>query len=138
MCTGERRRTVPSLKFKRLRVAIVDDEPAVRRALERLMRVAGYEVRSFASGGDFLAGTQADPPDCVVLDVHMPGMGGFDVQETLRDRGSAVPVVVITGYDCAEARDEAMACGAYACLCKPVDGPALIDTIQRATSAAAR
>jgi FixJ family two-component response regulator len=126
-----------NVKFKRLRVAIVDDEPSVRKALERLMRIAGFEVTVFATGAEFLARLAVDAPDCVVLDVHMPGLSGFDVQGALRDRERPVPVVMITGYDSAEAFEEAMARGAFACLRKPVDGPALIDAVSRSASGAA-
>ena len=123
------------MKFKRLRIAVVDDEAQVRKALERLMRGAGFEVSTYTCGAEFLASLAAKEPDCLVLDVHMPGLSGFEVQDSLRSRGSTFPVVVITGHDSAGAAGHAMAAGASAYLRKPVDGPELIQAITRAAAA---
>ena len=123
------------MKFKRLRVAVVDDEVHVRKALERLMRGAGFDVDTYAGGTEFLAALMAGAPDCVVLDVHMPKLSGFDVQAEMRKRGARVPVVVITGHDSTEAAAAAVAAGASAYLRKPVDGPELLEAITRAAGA---
>ena len=88
-------------------VAIVDDEEPIRKALTRLLRSAGLDVESFPSGGDFLASLPNHRPDCVVLDLHMPVVSGFDVQTRLADSG--VPVVIITGHDSDETRARALA-----------------------------
>ena len=79
-------------------VAIVDDEEPVRKALKRLLVASGFEVESYASGKEFLA-TNHQPPDCVVLDLHMPGMSGLQVLEELRASHRQLPTVVITAYD---------------------------------------
>jgi FixJ family two-component response regulator len=124
------------LKLKRLRIAVVDDEAHVRKALERLMRGAGFEVDTYADGIDFLGTIANTPPDCVVLDVHMPGMNGFEVQDAICASGARIAVVVITGHDSPEASGRALANGAFAYMQKPVDGPDLIATITRAAAAA--
>jgi FixJ family two-component response regulator len=113
-------------------IAIVDDEESVRRALQRLMRAAGFRAGCFASGDAFLASLHAERPDCLILDVHMPGMNGFDVQRALAQLGWPLPVVVITGHDTPDSRDRALAGGAAAYLCKPVDGPLLLGAVSRA------
>ena len=113
-------------------VAIVDDEESVRRALKRLMVSAGISVESFASGGEFLESLAERRPDCVVLDLHMPGVSGFDVQERLAQSRDPPPVVVITGHDSAESQRRAMDGGATACLHKPVIDRVLLEAITNA------
>jgi len=113
-------------------VAVVDDEPPVRRALQRLLRAAGFDVRLFASGADFMA--HLDGIDCVILDLHLAGMSGFDVQEALAARNSQLPVVVLTGNDTPANRSRSLANGARAYLCKPVDDKVLLDALRPLTS----
>ncbi|MBU8974568.1 response regulator [Lysobacter sp. MMG2] len=107
----------------------MDDEEDVRRALHRLLRSAGFEVLVYASGNEFLRHAQDSAPDCVVLDLHMPGLSGFDVQDALQQRKLSVPVVVLTGNDTTEGRQRALNGGAEAYLCKPVDDESLIGAI---------
>ena len=118
----------------RRRIAVVDDEQSVRKALQRLLRSAGMDVQSYASGADFLEALASNPPDCVVLDLHMPGVNGFEVQERLAETGAPLPVVVITGHDSPEARTRVMASGARGYLTKPVDDRLLLDAISAAVS----
>lgn len=114
-------------------IAVVDDEPAVRKAIARLLRAAGFEVETFGSGDDFLAGLATRVPDCVVLDLHMPGLNGFDVQARLAAEPSRpIAVVIITAHDSTETQERAVAAGAAAYLRKPVDAPALLDAIRGA------
>lgn len=113
------------------RIAVVDDEPSVRRAFQRLLRLAGFDVDTFACGEAFLASLSARVPDCVILDLHMPGMSGLEVQSRLADEHRAVPVVVITGYDVPAARANALAMGAVAFLTKPVSEELLLAAIRR-------
>ncbi len=110
-------------------IAVVDDEECVAKALNRLLRSAGMKVETFTSGAEFLKSLQNHTPDCVVLDLHMPQMDGFEVQSGLARTGRQTPVVVITGADTQEAREWADAGGATAYLLKPVDGQALLDAI---------
>ena len=110
-------------------LAVVDDDADVRVALTRLVASAGFAVETFASGAEFLRSVQDHEPDCVVLDLHMPEMSGFDVQGALAVDHGAVPVVVVTGHDTAEARARATQMGAKAYLCKPVNDEALLAAI---------
>jgi FixJ family two-component response regulator len=113
-------------------VAVVDDDSEVRVALMRLLSSAGFETETFASGHEFMQSIGAQAPGCVVLDLHMPGLSGFDVQQTLGEQHPEVPVVIITGHDTAEARRRALSLGAKAYLSKPVDGDALLLAINEA------
>lgn len=115
-------------------LAVVDDDADVRVALTRLAMSAGLDVEAFASGAEFLRSMQDHEPDCLVLDLHMPEMNGFDVQAALATSSSTIPVVVITGRDTEDARARAMQLGASAYLPKPVDHEALLAAIDVAVS----
>jgi FixJ family two-component response regulator len=108
-------------------VAIVDDEPRVRRALQRLLGTAGFDARPFASGDEFME--HLEGIDCVILDLHLPGMSGFDVQIALAARGVAIPVVVLTGNDTPAHRTRSLDNGARAYLTKPVDDEELLQAL---------
>ncbi len=110
------------------RVAVVDDDPGVLRALYRLLRSANFEVAAYSSGIEFLMADSGDI-DCVVLDLHMPQMSGFDVQARLHQRADSVAVVVLTGDDTPEARSRSLALGARGYLSKPIDEGMLLAAI---------
>lgn len=116
-------------------IAVVDDEESVLKALGRLIRSAGFNVETFSSGADFLRSLQQRQPQCVVLDLHMPLVNGFLVQDELRRTLAFVPVVIITGDDAADSRTHALSSGAKAYLRKPVDEVVLLDAIQSAIHA---
>jgi FixJ family two-component response regulator len=111
-------------------VAIVDDEEPIRKALTRLLRSTGVDVEAFPSGTEFLESIPNHRPDCVVLDLHMPVMNGFEVQDRLVEFG--VPIVIITGHDSDETRAKALAGHPAAYLRKPVNDQVLLDAIQLA------
>jgi FixJ family two-component response regulator len=113
-------------------VAIIDDEESICRALGRLIRSASLEVEAFPSGDEFLRTVAERPPDCIVLDLHMPKVDGFRVQEGLLRAGLRIPVIVITGRDTRESRMRAFENGAFAYFRKPVDGDALLESIDAA------
>jgi len=113
-------------------VAVVDDEEPVRTSLTRLLRSAGYEASAFASGPDFLDSLNETRPDCVVLDLLMPAMGGHEVQARLTLEGRHVPVVLITADEVPGARERALREGAASFLRKPVDDSDLIAAIEAA------
>ncbi len=113
-------------------IAVVEDDARVRMALERLLACVGYAVRGYTSGTDFLAQPLQREPDCLVLDLHMPGLSGLDVQARLAASGRTVPVVVITAQDTQAERKRALAAGATAYLCKPVDRDELTGAIEHA------
>jgi FixJ family two-component response regulator len=116
-------------------IAVVDDDPYVLRALERLFRSAGFRVETFASGAAFLRSADEHEPSCVVLDLHMPVLDGFEVQDDLVRSHPRVPVVVMTGHDTPESRSRALGGGARSYLCKPVDDQVLLTSVREAMGA---
>ena len=116
-------------------VAVVDDEEHVRKALERLLRSAGFTVETYPSGAAFLDSLCEYLPDCVVLDLHMPVMSGLQVLRALQAARRMLPIVVITAHDAPEAREQCLAAGASAYLRKPLDEHVLLGTISAAVSA---
>lgn len=123
---------------RRLLIAIVDDEADVLQALERLLRSAGHQPRTYPCADEFLRSLESHRPDCVLLDLHMPGLSGFDVQARLAHWRPPIPVVVLTGSHSEAAGDRAMQGGAFAILHKPADGDALISTLERAAAPGGR
>ncbi|MEI6783629.1 MAG: response regulator [Verrucomicrobiota bacterium] len=115
-------------------VAILDDEPEMRKALRRLLTCRGFRVEEYERGEDLLAALNAQPLDCLLLDLHMPGIAGFDVLETFRSRQIPVPVIVITAHDEPGTADRVRVLGASAYLKKPVDRDALLSAIAAATA----
>ena len=113
-------------------LAVVDDDADVRAALTRLVSSAGFAVETFSSGAEFLRSIEDHEPDCLLLDLHMPEMSGFELQSALAVAHAALPVVVITGNDTPDARDRALHLGANAYLCKPVDAEVLLAAIDGA------
>ena len=113
-------------------VAVVDDEDSVRCALARLLRVADFQVETFSSGAEFLESLARRSPDCVVLDLRMPRLSGFEVQRAIRESGARTPVVLVTADDSTESRERAFEEGAGAWLRKPVDDALLLEAIHAA------
>src|SRR6266568_2696387 len=113
-------------------VAIVDDDLDVRRALRRLIGSAGFAVETFASGAEFLKSLDDHEPACVVLDLHMPELSGFEVQTQVTQTHAEVPVVIVTGHDTPASRARSLGGGAVAYLCKPVDDETLLAAINAA------
>lgn len=116
-------------------IAVVDDEESVRRALGRLLRSAGHDVESYASGTEFLRSLPSGRPDCVVMDVHMPGLTGFDVLARLQADDIRLPAVVITGFDDPDAAPRAARLGVTSFLRKPVGAAQLLEAVTLAVSA---
>jgi FixJ family two-component response regulator len=119
-------------------VFVVDDDPSVRRSLERLVRVAGYPVRTFVSARQFLERSDLDAPGCLVLDVRMPGQSGLDLQKVLEAAGHDIPVIFITGDADVPMAEQVQQAGAVALLRKPFDAQALLDAVHRAISGRTR
>ncbi len=110
-------------------IAVVDDEASVCTALGRLLRLADYEVAAFGSGEEFLASLAARRPACVILDVHMPGLSGFDVQSRLRTAHIEIPIVFITASDDLTLAQTALAAGGVRLLRKPFSSDDLLEAI---------
>jgi len=113
-------------------VILVDDDPAVRRALVRLLRAAGHHVEAHASAEDYLARAPVAPPACLVLDMRMPGQGGLDLQRAIMGTPRSLPTIFITGHGTADDRRQALALGAIDVLNKPLDESVLLAAIARA------
>jgi FixJ family two-component response regulator len=113
-------------------VAIVEDDSGMREALTRMLKNAGFETRGYCSGEAFLEEASASSPGCLVLDVHLPGVSGLELQRRLVESGRARPVVFITAHDTAAARKEADELDAVAFLTKPFEGPLLLGAVQQA------
>lgn len=122
---GERHATTPATIF------VVDDEPAVRKSLTRLVTSAGYAMEAFASAADFLARKPFGGPCCVVVDVIMLGLTGLDLQQALARSGRRMPIILMSGHDI-EMRETAMKRGAVDFLSKPFDVESLLEAIERA------
>ncbi len=110
-------------------IAVVDDQDGIRVALQRLLRAAGFGVRTYASGIEFLRHGTESGADCLVLDLHLQGHSGFDVLTSLAKVRSHLPVVVLTGDDTAANRRQALQNGASGFLAKPVNDEVLIGAI---------
>jgi FixJ family two-component response regulator len=112
-------------------VHIIDDDSAVRESLEALLGVSGFEVETYGSAEDYLA--RGDGMDgCIVLDIHMPGMGGLDLLQLLAGRERRVPVLVLTASREARVEERALQLGASAFLTKPVREATLVEALRSA------
>jgi len=115
-------------------IAVLDDEPEMCKALRRLLRTCGYRVEVYGRGADLLASLTAGLPACVVLDLHLPEMNGFEVLAAFTAQQPAIPIVVITGHEEPGIEEQVLAQGAAAYLKKPVDEAGLISAIEDALS----
>src|SRR6476620_6150787 len=116
-------------------IAIVDDEEPVRIAMSRLCRAYGLTPQTFSSGLQLFASILDGPrPDCLILDMQMPGCTGLDIQTWLRERHIDIPVVIITGREDGQIRARSLVLGAFAFLYKPVDGGVLMAAVQDAVN----
>jgi FixJ family two-component response regulator len=114
-------------------IAIVDDDPGVRGSLHSLLRSVGMQGVGFATAEALLDYAQPVDLDCVVTDLHMPGMSGLDLQKELTCRHWPQPLIVMTAYPTEAARQQALSAGAKGFLTKPVDPDALLEAIKHAT-----
>jgi FixJ family two-component response regulator len=114
------------------RVFLVDDQPAVLKALSRLLTSVGFEVASFGSAQEFLDSGNAAAAGCLVLDLAMPGMDGMALQQALTAAASALPVIFLTGNGDIDSSVQAMKLGAADFLTKPVDGDKLLRAVRAA------
>jgi FixJ family two-component response regulator len=114
-------------------IFIVDDDPDVRRAMKRLLRMANFRVETFATAEEFLSSGHSRDPGTLVLDIRLPGMNGADLQKALADSGSTLPIVFMTAYEDEGLRQEVMDRGAVAFLQKPVNERTLLEAIHKAS-----
>jgi FixJ family two-component response regulator len=116
----------------KISVVVVDDDHSFACALERRLRVSGFEIRTYPSAESFLAPTEFLPPDCLVLDIQLGGMSGLDLQRRLGELGIRIPIIFVTAYDSPAPRKEAELVGCSAFFLKPVPTRLLIDAIRSA------
>jgi FixJ family two-component response regulator len=121
----------------RVTVGIVEDDPSVLRSLERLLRVAGYRVLPFSSAEECLARLGETQPDCLLLDLNLPGLDGLALQKTLAERHPAIGVVFLTGHGDVPSSVAALKRGAADFLEKPVDDQRLLAALGEAVGRAA-
>jgi FixJ family two-component response regulator len=116
-----------------VKVVIVEDDDSSRLAYERMLAAAGFRVEAFATAEKLLESGVASRAACLVLDIQLPGISGFELhREFVRSGRKQPPVIFITGHDYPEARTQAEALGASAFLPKPFTGRALVETVIRA------
>lgn len=113
-------------------VCLVDDEPAMLRALARLLETSGFRVQTFSSAQAFLDFTDSELPCCALLDISLPEMNGLQIQAELFEREIDCPIVFLSGAADIGMSVEAMKAGAIDFLTKPVDAAALIDAVNAA------
>jgi FixJ family two-component response regulator len=111
-------------------IAIIDDDVGIRNALRALMRSANYRAETFPSAEEFVASGVASLSDCVITDVAMQGMGGFELAGLLKSRGWTVPVILISALTDADLELKAIINGARCLLRKPVESNALISLVE--------
>jgi FixJ family two-component response regulator len=117
-------------------VHVVDDDDAVRDSTRALLESHGFEVRDYASAREFLLGTPLRAKGCVLLDLHMPGMSGLELLDTLCARGSRLPVIAITGRSDSSLKERVVRAGALMLLDKPVADDMLLSSLTSALSLA--
>jgi len=110
-------------------LALVDDDASAREALADMLRACGIACRTFESAVEFLTALPASPPDCLIVDLEMPGLNGLELQRELSRRGFHIRTVVITGRDSESYREQCRELGAAAYLVKPVGREALMAAI---------
>jgi RNA polymerase sigma factor (sigma-70 family) len=118
------------------RIFVVDDEPAVLSALERMLRTCGLSVSTFSSPSAFLESAPTEGTGCVLMDLSMPEMSGLEVQDAMHRRGITLPVVFLSGYGDVPSTARAMREGAIDFLVKPIGEEELLSAIHRALDAA--
>jgi FixJ family two-component response regulator len=114
------------------RIVVVENDPSMSQAIERLLRAGGFGAVLFTSAEDALEAGAATASDCLILDVNLPGMSGFDLYRRLASEGEERPAIFITAHDEPAVREEAESLGARRYLPKPFAGRALLDAVNRA------
>lgn len=117
---------------KAARISIIDDDDFVREAVERLIRSLGFDAETFASAEDYMNRGSLAETQCLVTDVHMPGMSGIELQHWLIATGRRIPVIFMSGFSEEGVRADAMQNGAVGFLQKPIKVEILIEYLKQA------
>lgn len=120
---------VPTLNEGPIKVAILDDDPSVRTAISRLVSASGMTGACFANCMELFNGILRFAPDCIILDLYMPGLDGLEVMNYLRKNGEKAPIVLVTAQDDPALREICLKAGANAFLRKPLPAGELLDVI---------
>src|SRR5262245_10933634 len=107
-------------------VVVIEDDPASQKTLARVLRAGGYESAIYASAEEFLSSPPRTAPVGMLLDVHLGGMSGLDLQLRLKNDGSTVPVIIVTAFDDARGREQAERAGCVAYLRKPCEAETIL------------
>ncbi|SIQ58964.1 Response regulator receiver domain-containing protein [Rhizobium sp. RU35A] len=113
-------------------IAVIDDDQAIREAMDDLIMSFGYQCRLFASAEAFLTSGRETPVDCILVDVKMPGLSGIELQNELNRRGPHPPMIFVTSYEDERTRQAALSGGALAFLRKPVTIDRLMTSLETA------
>ena len=113
-------------------VYLLDDEPSMLKALSRILRARGYEVMAFEKPGDFFNHERTMRPACLILDLAMPGLDGFEVQQQLAENQDRIPIIFLTGHGDIPSSVKAIKAGADDFLAKPVKGDDLVSAVESA------
>jgi two-component system response regulator FixJ len=111
-------------------VHLVDDDDAIRRSVGFMLKTSGFHVRTYESGVELLKSAPELEPGCILLDIRMPGMDGLEVQTALRDKGIALPVIIMTGHGDVTLAVQAMKAGAVDFIEKPFEKAVLLSAIE--------
>jgi len=117
---------------KRSLLSVVDDDEMLRESLPELLREFGFAARAFSSGQEFLSSNYVDETRCLILDVAMPEMSGLDLQQELKRRGQAIPIIFISGQKDEDIRKQAFRQGAVRFLYKPFSDSDLLEAVNAA------
>ena len=117
---------------KRLLLSVIDDDGRLREALPELLREFGFAARAFSSGQEFLSSSYVNETRCLILDVAMPEMSGLDLQQELKRRGQAIPIIFISGQKDEDVRKQAFRQGAVKFLYKPFSDSDLLEAVNAA------
>jgi FixJ family two-component response regulator len=113
-------------------VVVVDDDISIREALQPLLELSGWQVRSFDRASTFLDWAAPDGPGCLLLDVSLPDLNGLDLQSRIADELPEMPIIFLTGYGDVPMTVRAMKAGAVEFLTKPFDDDVLLAAVERA------
>jgi FixJ family two-component response regulator len=133
--TGDRIRRPAMPPHTKGIIVVIDDDEVVRESFRAVLEARRFEVEDFQSGRDFLVRRDGGRLGCIILDIHMPGMNGLELLESLRRSGDATPVLLVTGRSDARVLAQAQALGASTLLEKPVRPDQLFQAIEQALAA---